>query len=208
MAASNLAKNCLFCKIIRGEIPCHKLAETDKALAFLDINPLSAGHTVCGALYALVFQHEWRRGLTGIRFRRVHRAPATQLVIPKYHGEKVVDVPDEFLTDILPVARKVAIALGAENFNILQNNGALAHQVLWRAPRELLNAVPVLVQPLTHCPAAAFPVHASVAQVVPHVHFHVIPKTSEADGLGVGWPAQETDHTKLKELTEKIRGKM
>jgi len=51
-------------------------------------------------------------------------------------------------------------------------------------------------------------VRASVAQVVPHVHFHVIPKTSEADGLGVGWPAQETDHAKLKELAEKIRGKM
>lgn len=36
--------NCIFCKIIKGEIPSHKIAETEKGYAFLDINPLSAGH--------------------------------------------------------------------------------------------------------------------------------------------------------------------
>jgi histidine triad (HIT) family protein len=37
--------DCIFCKIVRGEIPCHKVYEDDKFLAFLDINPQSPGHT-------------------------------------------------------------------------------------------------------------------------------------------------------------------
>ena len=36
----------LFTKIINGEIPCHKIAESDKFLAFLDIFPLAEGHTL------------------------------------------------------------------------------------------------------------------------------------------------------------------
>ena len=36
----------VFTKIIKGEIPCHKIAETDLFLAFLDIRPLNAGHTL------------------------------------------------------------------------------------------------------------------------------------------------------------------
>lgn len=36
----------LFTKIIQGEIPCYKVAENDKFLAFLDINPLAQGHTL------------------------------------------------------------------------------------------------------------------------------------------------------------------
>jgi histidine triad (HIT) family protein len=36
----------LFTKIIKGEIPCYKIAEDEKYFAFLDINPLMAGHTL------------------------------------------------------------------------------------------------------------------------------------------------------------------
>lgn len=36
----------IFTKIIRGEIPCHKIYEDDKTLAFLDINPTQPGHTL------------------------------------------------------------------------------------------------------------------------------------------------------------------
>jgi histidine triad (HIT) family protein len=36
----------IFSKIIRGEIPCYKIAENDDYFAFLDINPLRAGHTL------------------------------------------------------------------------------------------------------------------------------------------------------------------
>lgn len=51
-----------------GDIPCFKLFESDKTLAFLDINPLSRGHA---------------------------------LIIPKFHGEKLADIPDEHLSEIL-----------------------------------------------------------------------------------------------------------
>ena len=80
-----------------------------------------------------------------------------QLVVPKHHGAKLTDIPDDSLQEILvstsirpgfalnlgegrstmlmarllqPVAKKIATAVGAENFNILQNNGRLAHQVV------------------------------------------------------------------------------
>jgi len=36
----------IFTKIIRGEIPCYRIAEDDRYFAFLDINPLRAGHTL------------------------------------------------------------------------------------------------------------------------------------------------------------------
>ncbi|MDE2071206.1 MAG: HIT domain-containing protein [Patescibacteria group bacterium] len=37
--------NCIFCKIVRGEIPAHKVYEDDTYLAFLDIHPKAPGHT-------------------------------------------------------------------------------------------------------------------------------------------------------------------
>lgn len=37
----------IFSKIVSGEIPCHRVAETDDFLAFLDINPNAKGHTLC-----------------------------------------------------------------------------------------------------------------------------------------------------------------
>lgn len=37
----------LFTKILNGEIPCYKVAETEEFLAFLDINPNAIGHTLC-----------------------------------------------------------------------------------------------------------------------------------------------------------------
>jgi histidine triad (HIT) family protein len=39
-------ENCIFCKIINGEIPANKIYEDEKVLAFLDINPISKGHTL------------------------------------------------------------------------------------------------------------------------------------------------------------------
>ncbi len=38
--------DCLFCKIIKGEIPCFKIYEDEKVIAFLDIHPKSNGHTL------------------------------------------------------------------------------------------------------------------------------------------------------------------
>ncbi|KAI8049898.1 hit family protein 1 [Syncephalis plumigaleata] len=90
-----MSTTCLFCKIIKGEIPCRKILETTKTLAFLDIGPLSEGHA---------------------------------LVIPKEHAEFFHQLSDETLSDLLPTAKKVALAIGAPNYNLLQNNGRLAHQ--------------------------------------------------------------------------------
>ncbi|MGE0323229.1 MAG: HIT family protein [Polyangiaceae bacterium] len=92
----------IFSKIIRGEIPCHKLYEDDLVLAFLDINPLSAGHT---------------------------------LVIPKQAVARVDELSDESAAAIgrvLPrLCRAVMKAVGCEDYNILQNNGAPAHQAVF-----------------------------------------------------------------------------
>ena len=38
--------DCVFCKIINGKIPCTKIYENDKVLAFLDVSPISKGHTL------------------------------------------------------------------------------------------------------------------------------------------------------------------
>ncbi len=39
-------EDCIFCKIIAGQIPCSRVYEDEKVLAFLDINPISEGHTL------------------------------------------------------------------------------------------------------------------------------------------------------------------
>ncbi|TPX46870.1 hypothetical protein SeLEV6574_g02969 [Synchytrium endobioticum] len=91
-----MAASCIFCKIIKGAIPSHKLYETELTYSFLDISPLSTGH----------------------------------LVIPKAHAQYLHEVPDESLADLLPVAKKIASAIGAKNYNVLQNNGRLAHQAV------------------------------------------------------------------------------
>ncbi|PPQ63594.1 hypothetical protein CVT24_004454 [Panaeolus cyanescens] len=131
--------SCLFCKIIKGDIPSYKLLETSNSFAFLDIGPLSKGHA---------------------------------LVIPKYHAEKLHELPDQYLQDILPIAKKIALAQGAENYNLLQNNGRLAHQE------------------------------------VPHVHFHVIPKPNETEGLGVGWPAKPMAKEELQAVFDDLKAKL
>ena len=38
--------DCLFCKIVNGEIPCYKIYEDEVVIAFLDINPKTNGHTL------------------------------------------------------------------------------------------------------------------------------------------------------------------
>lgn len=39
-------EDCIFCKIIKGEIPSYKVYEDDKIISFLDVNPVSPGHTL------------------------------------------------------------------------------------------------------------------------------------------------------------------
>ena len=103
--------DCIFCKIISGELPCTKIYEDDDTLAFLDIGPVAKGHT---------------------------------LVIPKQHADPIMDTPDDVLQKTIVVVKKVARALtkglNANGINVTQANGHTA------------------------------------GQMVPHIHFHVIPR--------------------------------
>lgn len=68
----------IFSKIIKGQIPSYKIAESDKFFAFLDIYPVRKGHT---------------------------------LVIPKIEVDKIFDVPDEYLAELLVFAKPIAKAI-------------------------------------------------------------------------------------------------
>ncbi len=46
MSAAHLDDDCIFCKILRGVIPCFKVYEDDGVLAFLDVNPVAPGHVL------------------------------------------------------------------------------------------------------------------------------------------------------------------
>jgi diadenosine tetraphosphate (Ap4A) HIT family hydrolase len=91
----------------------------------------------------------------------------------------------------LPIAKKIAVAQDLENYNILQNNGKIAHQVM---------RFPTLVSYTTLTPK----------QDVPHVHFHVIPKPTASDdaGLVIGWPTQPANMDELKALQAELLGKL
>ena len=129
----------IFAKIIAGQIPCHKVYEDDRVLAFLDINPLTRGHT---------------------------------LVIPKEPAETLDKLSDESaaaLGRVLPrICRAVIAATGVAQYNVLENNGAGAHQAVF------------------------------------HVHFHIIPRPNQTEGLGLGWAARSLDTNEAAELVESI----
>lgn len=130
----------IFAKIVRGEIPCHKVYEDDRVLAFLDVGPLSRGHT---------------------------------LVIPKEPAATLDELSDESsaaIGRVLPrLCRAVKRVTGCEEFNVLENNGPLAHQAVF------------------------------------HVHFHIIPKPNDHEGLGVRWPAGKLDGASGAALSAELR---
>ncbi len=127
----------LFERIAAGEIPSHKIYEDDSVFAFLDISPLSVGHT---------------------------------LVIPKKRYETLGDLPDDVaaaLGRVLPrLARAVTSATGTPAYNLLVNTGKDA------------------------------------GQVVPHVHFHIIPRYADGSGLQKRWEAGKLENG--EELARKI----
>ena len=91
----------IFAKIIRGEIPCHKLYEDERVLAFLDIGPLSEGH-------ALV----------------VPKEPAVTL-------DELSDESAAAIGRVLPrICRAIKRVTGTNAFNVLENNLPLAHQAV------------------------------------------------------------------------------
>ena len=133
----------LFTKIISGEMACHKVYEDEHVFAFLDIFPLSEGHT---------------------------------LVIPKEPAQTLDQLSDraaEALGRALPkICRAVKLATGVNDYNVLQNNGPLAHQAIF------------------------------------HVHFHIIPKPSQREGLEMTWRPESLSQAAGQALASRIQESM
>ena len=91
----------VFDRILDGEIPCYRVYEDEHVLAFLDIGPLSPGHT-------LVIPKE--------RVAKLH---------------ELSDEAAAALGRVLPrLCRAVVEATGCADYNVLQNNGTAAHQAV------------------------------------------------------------------------------
>ena len=92
---------CIFCKIVAGRIPCHRLYEDDHVLSFLDVGPLSSGHSL------VIPKQHW----VTIDQVPAATAAACMAVVPK-------------------LSRAIMAATGATAWNVLQNNGKAAHQAV------------------------------------------------------------------------------
>ena len=86
---------------MKGEIPCHRVYEDEHVIAFLDIAPVSRGHV---------------------------------LVVPKEERERLHELSGESAAALGRALQRVAAAVvratGAADYNVLQNNGAAAHQAV------------------------------------------------------------------------------
>lgn len=133
--------DCVFCKIIKGDIPAEKIYEDKDLFAFLDISPINAGHT---------------------------------LLIPKKHYESLFDMTDDILKKISVKLRdlgaSVKEAMKAEGLNIGMNNR----------------------------PAAG--------QVVPHAHFHIIPRYIQ-DGHR-HWSGRKYEDGEIVKVAKEIKSKI
>jgi len=93
--------DCIFCKIVAGEIPSARVYEDESVVAFLDINPVNPGHTLVVPRVHVERLTEAEEGLLA----------AVAVAVGK-------------------CARAVMAATGAEGFNVLQNNGPCSGQVV------------------------------------------------------------------------------
>ena len=93
--------NCIFCKIISGEFPSHKVYEDDDILAFLDITPVNPGHTL-----VVPKQHY-----------------CDLLNLPEDLACKIVSV-------IKKITPAILAGVGTDNFNLGLNNGKKAGQAV------------------------------------------------------------------------------
>ncbi len=92
----------IFAKILRGELPCHRVYEDAWVLAFLDINPVAFGHTLV-----------------------IPKEPAATL-------DRLSEEASAAIGRVLPrLCRAVMQATGTQEYNVLQNNGPLAHQAVF-----------------------------------------------------------------------------
>lgn len=130
--------NCVFCKIIAGEISSFKVYEDKNTLAFLDINPVNPGHT---------------------------------LVVPKKHFANFEEADEKTLCQIVKIVKKIGLTLkknlAAPGYNVAVNNDPIA------------------------------------GQIVPHLHFHVIPRLP-GDNLRL-WPQRQYQASQAEEVLNKIK---
>ena len=97
-----MAENeCIFSRIISGEIPAEKVYEDEDVLAFLDINPVSDGHT-------LVVPKK--------KYEKLHECPP--------------EVLGRVCSRLGKIAKAVVTAMDAEGYNLLCNNGRAAGQLI------------------------------------------------------------------------------
>ena len=93
--------DCIFCRIISGDIPAMKIYEDENCIATMDINPATPGHT---------------------------------LILPKNHYKDLTELPETLAGKLMMVAKTVGIRemerLGADGFNVVQNNGRAAGQTV------------------------------------------------------------------------------
>lgn len=94
-------ENCLFCQIIEGKKPSHKIYEDENTYAFLDINPRNKGHT-------LVIPKKHRETFLDLKEKEINN----------------------LFQKIQKIAKAVKKATDAEGFNLLQNNKKAAGQIV------------------------------------------------------------------------------
>lgn len=101
--------NCIFCKIANGEIPSTTLYEDEDFRVILDLGPATRGHA---------------------------------LLLPKNHFANLFELDDETAQKAILVAKKMAgkmkAALGADGFNLVQNNGEAAGQTVFHFHMHLI----------------------------------------------------------------------
>ncbi|TKJ32753.1 MAG: hypothetical protein CEE38_22575 [Planctomycetes bacterium B3_Pla] len=95
------ADKCLFCKMVAGQIPVTKVYEDEVVLVFLDIGPISDGHTL-----VIPRQH----------FERLDDCPAELL--------------GRVFSSLGKIAGAVATAMNSDGYNLLCNNGRAAGQIV------------------------------------------------------------------------------
>ncbi len=97
----NTAGDCIFCKIVAGEIPSHTVLEDDVSLAFIDIGPVARGHTLLIPKYHVEIIDELSPDMAG-----------------------------GLLSNLPRLVHAVRGALSCEGVNVLQNNGRIAGQLV------------------------------------------------------------------------------
>ncbi len=95
------SSDCIFCKIINGEIPCNKIYEDEAVLAFLDIRPVSDGHTLV---------------VPKAHFEKLHQCPP--------------EVLGNVSSCVGKLSEVIADVMGAAGYNVLCNNGRVAGQLV------------------------------------------------------------------------------